>query len=143
MQGRLAKVLASLIGLAGCAASDPGKGLAAIGTETQTPPTAERQAIDIAVQQWANDRFTPGAPRWFLLKSGTPAVAVLKAVDNTLAGSATRIVETGPDGTNATLYAWRLKKAAGDRDAYVAAVSKTDPAIAAYYPVKLSGTWPN
>lgn len=143
MQGRLAKVLASLVGLAGCAASDPGKGLAAIGTETQAPPAAERRAIETAIALWARGRFTPGTPRWFLLKSGTPAVAAMKAVDNTLADSATRIVETGPDGTDATLYGWKLKKSVGDRDGYVAAVSKSDPALAAYYPVKLSGTWPN
>ena len=144
MPGQLSKVVASLLGLAGCAASDAGDGLAAIATETQAPPTAERQAIETAMAEWASGRFSPGAPRWFVLKPGTPAIAVMKAVDNSLGSDAERIVESGPDGANATLYGWRLKAAGDDgNDALVAAVSRSDPAVAAYYPVKLSGRWPN
>lgn len=144
MPGPLTKVLGSLMGLAGCAAADPGESLVAIGAETQAPPAAERRAIEAAIAGWAPGRFTPGAPRWFVLKSGTPAVAVLKAVDNSLADHARRITESGPDGADAVLYGWRLK--APDKqghDALVAAVSRTDPALAAYYPVKLSGRWPD
>lgn len=143
MPGQLSKVLASLLGLAGCAAADPHDALAAIGTETKAPPAAERRAIKAAVAQWAVGRFTPGVPRWFVLKPGTPAVAVMKAVDNGLAGRAQRIVETGPDGTGATIYGWRLTAPTRDgSDALVAAVSHGDPAVAGYYPVKLSGRWP-
>lgn len=140
MPGRPTRMLATLLGLVGCAAaSDPGDGLAAIGAETKAPPMAERAAIEQAVAQWADGRFTPAAPRWFVLKPGAPAVAAMKAVDNSLGKSATRITETGPDGAAATLYGWRLKQGGG----VVAAVSRSDPAVVGYYAVTFKSGWPD
>ena len=140
MPKSLTILLASLLWLGGCTAAEPVNSLAAIGTETQAPPAAARRTIDAAVSHWARDRFTPGTPRWFVLKPGLPGVAVMKAIDNGLGGRARRFVETGPDGSNVTLYGWRLSEPAAEgHDALIAVVSHGDPAIAAYLPATLSG----
>ena len=143
MPKSLTILLASLLWLGGCTAADPVDGLAAIGTETQAPPAAARRTIDAAVAHWARGRFTPGAPRWFVLKRGLPGIAVMKAIDNGLGRRARRFVEIGPDGSNATLYGWRLSEPAAEgHDALIAVVSHGDPAVAAYLPATLSGHRP-
>ncbi|MBB3348865.1 hypothetical protein [Sphingomonas sp. BK069] len=72
--------------------------------------------------QWARGRFTPGTPRWFVLKPGA------SAVDKDLADHAARIVETGPDAADATLDGGRLRKrGANGSDGLIAAVSRSDP----------------
>lgn len=78
--------------------------------------------------RWARGRFTPGTPRWFVLKPGAPAVVAMKAVDKDLADHAARIVETGPDAADATLDGGRLRKrGANGSDGLIAAVSRSDP----------------
>jgi len=135
-------VLASLLGLLGCG-DDPAARLPTPGTELADPPAAARAGIEQAVARWSKGRFTPGEPRWFRLADGAPPVAAMKSVDNALAGKATRITETGPDGTDATMQGWKLARESGGHNGIVVAVSKSDPTIGALIPVKLAQGWPD
>lgn len=135
-------VLASLLGLMGCG-DDPAGAVKLPGTELTDPPAAARTGIEQAVAAWAPGRFTPGEPRWFRLADSAPPVAAMKSVDNALAGEASRVTETGPDGTQATLQAWTLPRRKDAPDGIVVAVSKIDPTIGALVPVRRAEGWPN
>ena len=66
----------------------------------------------------------------------------MKAIDNGLSDHATRGVETGSGGSDATLYGWRMRKPPDDGHNALVAVRQSDLVVAAYRTVTLSGRWP-
>jgi hypothetical protein len=142
MQVRRASIFATLLGLIGCAASDPAAELAKIADKTSTPPLVQRQSIEASVAMFASGRFDAGVPVWFVVKPGIPPVALFKQIDLALGNKAKRVVETGPDQAEAQMRIWKI----GRSDTAVVLAVLIDPAgsapgLAAYYAAKLDPRW--
>jgi hypothetical protein len=142
MQVRHASIFATLLGLIGCAASDPASELAKIADQTNTPPLVQRQSIEASVAMFASGRFDANAPTWFVVKPGIPTVALFKQIDLALENRAKRVVETGPDQAEAQMRVWKI----GSTDTAVVLAVLIDPAgnipgLAAYYSAKIDPRW--
>jgi hypothetical protein len=142
MQVRRASIFATLLGLLGCAAADPAAELAKIATKTTAPPFVQRQSIEASVAMFASGRFNSGQPLWFIVKPGTPPIALIKQIDSALGSTAQRVVETGPDEAEAQMRVWKT----GRNDKAVVLAVLIDPAgstpgLAAYYAATLDPRW--
>jgi hypothetical protein len=141
MQGLPGKILLPFLALFGCAAPVNLADLPAVGTETQSPPAAQKTQIDASVTAFAEGRFTPGAVRWFVLKPGMKHVEIVSQLSSGLRGKADRVGETGPDGVPATMKVWKASGNQGVLLATIAAPMGDAPGLAAYYAITILPDW--